>query len=193
MRHIKLLVLFLLFAPLASYATLFEFSYTFNDQPDENHPIGLVTIAGSFEGVEDGLFVRNISNFRANLDGREFSQPLITERYMPETMGEIGNPWNPHVEGLFSFDVNLNNFDVVNADYYPDGNLINYFYMFKDGDRYVRAASNYYEYASDYGDLPNNSWRLAAVQVSEPGSLPLLLLALGVMMMRNRKYGKAHK
>src|SRR5690606_24867499 len=123
-----------------------EFSYTFNGTGQGNP----ATITGSFDGVQDGLFVNDVSNFRANLDGREFSQPLIIERYSPETLDEIGNVWNPHIGGIFSFDVTLNNFSVANADYL-EGPLLNYFYMFTDNGRTTRAASDHYGYASDYG------------------------------------------
>ena len=154
-----------------------------------NHPDGPATITGSFDGIQDGLFVRNISNFRANLADREFSQPLITERYSPETMEEIGNVWNPNIEGLFSFDVTLNNFGVVNADYYIDGTLTNYFYMFTNDGITTRAASDHFMYASDYGVLSkNDSWILRAVEVNEPDMLFLSVLTLGILALRRIRH-----
>ncbi len=173
----------LLFVPAMSYAANFQFSYLFQSGYGDNRGIEPTKVTGTFVGVEDGLFVRNVSDIKINIQGREFSPNLVSALYAPVN----GNPWDFTNEGLVSFDAMKNNFVFVDADYAVNGTYTNYLLFTNDQNTtLLRQATNDnggYSYGFDDDSWTNDSWKL--VSVAEPGSLVLLMI--GVLMIRLRR------
>ena len=175
MLKLKCLVMSLLLTPLIAHATLFDFSYVFQAGYGDDRGISPTTITGSFNGEQKGNYVTNLSDIKVSIEGRDFSENLISVLYSPKT----GGPWDFSQEGQVSFDVMQNNFMFVNSEYANNGPFINYFYITSDPATQRQASNDNggYSYGFDDNSLSNQSWKLSAREVPEPSAL--LLLALG--------------
>lgn len=187
---LKLSLATLLSLPLISHAALFNFSYEFQAGYGDDRGIEPTLITGSFNGTQDGLFVKNISNIRANLQGREFAQPLIAIRYDPV----IGDPFTPE-EGIFSFDVMLNNFMIIDDTYFTERyhtnefSILNYQNMewgFSELSRVAINDNGGYSYGIDIDSSTNTSWRLTLV----PEPAGWLLMASGLALLPRRRHAQ---
>ena len=125
MLKLKCAILSLALIPLLAQATLFDFSYTFQSGYGDNRGVEPTLVQGSFIGEADGLYVKNLSDIKVTIQGRDFSNSLTSILYSPTS----GNPWDTSSEGQISFDVNLNNFMFVDSDYASSGSYTNYFYI----------------------------------------------------------------
>jgi|GEM_PF-1497672 len=184
MSKLKFLLISLLFSPMLSHATVFDFSYVFQAGYGDDRGISPTTITGSFNGEQEGNYVTHLSDIKVAIEGREFSQNLISVLYSPAT----GTPWDFSQEGQVSFDVMQNNFMFVNAEYASTGSFINYFYITSD-PAIQRQASNDnsgYSYGFDDNSLNNQSWKLSAREVPEPSALLLLVLGLIPVVLKRR-------
>lgn len=182
---LKLSLTTLLSLPLISHAALFNFSYEFQNGYGDNRGLEPTKITGSFNGNQDGLFVRNLSNISVNIQGRDFSQPLSIFLYDPTTAN--GGPFTSD-EGLISFDAMLNNFMIADSDYLTNGSFTNYFIFINYQNSYLdRSALNDnggQSYGFDQDSFSNNSWRLT--QVPEPASWLLMAGGLALFACRRR-------
>jgi hypothetical protein len=186
MSKLKVLIISLLFSPMLSYATVFDFSYVFQAGYGDDRGISPTTITGSFNGDQEGNYVTNLSDIKIAIQGREFLPNLVSVLYSPAT----GTPWDFSQEGQVSFDVMQNNFMFVNAEYANGGSLTNYFYITSD-PAIMRQASNDnggYSYGFDDNTLSNQSWKLSAREVPEPSGLLLLALGLIAVVLKRRSF-----
>jgi len=184
MKYIKALFLSTLLYPCISQAAIFDFSYLFQEGYGDDRGIEATLVTGSFSGEQDANFVKNITDIEVFIQGRKFSNNLISVLYSVET----GNPWDFNQEGAVSFDVTLNNFIFVDDTYATEGSYTNQFSITNPpSGNSLRQASNDnggYSYGFDNNSLLNDSWSLVEREVSEP-SLPMLLLSgLGIMAIR---------
>lgn len=178
MKFLKLFTLTFLLYPCLSQAAVFDFSYLFQEGYGDNRGIEATLVTGSFSGDREGDFVKNISDIKVEIQGRGFSNNLISILYSVNT----GNPWDFTQEGAISFDVTLNNFMIVDNTYATKGTYSNYFYIvnYPDGGS-TRQASNDnggVSYGFDNNPFLNNSWSLVERQAPEPSGLILLLSGL---------------
>lgn len=184
MKYIKLLVLSILLYPCISQATVFDFSYLFQEGYGDNRGIEPTLVSGSFSGEQDGDFVRNITDIEVFIQGRKFSDNLISALFSEET----GNPWDFNREGAVSFNVALNNFIFVDDSYATEGTITNYFYITNQSNgNSLRQALNDnggYSYGFESNSLLNDSWSLIVRKVPEPTILLLLLTGLAIIAIR---------
>jgi hypothetical protein len=178
----NVLLFTLLFTPLTSLAAVFDFSYVFQSGYGDNRGIGPTSVTGSFNGEQEGLYVTHLSNINVQIEGRDFSQNLISVFYSPTT----GTPWDLSQEGTISFDLMLNNFQFVDAAYATSGTFTNYFYLVSDSNIQRQAFNNNggHSYGFDNSSLTNQSWKLTAREVPEPSTLFLLAFGLIPLVLK---------
>lgn len=185
MKYIRTLLLTTLFYAWNSQAAIFDFSYLFQQGYGDNRGVEPTLVTGSFSGIQEGKFVKNISDIEVVIQGREFSDNLISILYSVET----GNPWDFNQEGKISFDVALNNFMIVDNIYSTEGTYTNYFYIINHPDgstlRQALNDNNGYSYGFDSDSFLNNSWILTQREVPETSGL-ILLLSGGVIVAVRR-------
>lgn len=189
MKYIKAILLSTLLYPCISHAAIFDFSYLFQAGYGDDRGIEPTLVTGSFFGEQDGNFVKNITGIEVSIQGRKYSDNLISVLYSVET----GSAWDFSQEGAVSFDVALNNFMFVNGTYATEGpsnhfSIINY----PDGNS-LRQADNSnggYSYGFDNDSLSNDSWSLIEREVPEPSIL--ILLASGLAITAIRRVKKLH-
>jgi len=177
MSKLKILLLSLLATPLIAHATVFDFYYVFQSGYGDDRGIGPTTVTGSFNGEQEGLYVTGLSDIQVKIAGRDFSSNLIS--MLPGDASQQGN---------VSFDLALNNFYFVDAEYATTGTTTNYFLMLNNG-AVLRQASNDnggYSYGFDDNSLSNQSWKLSAREVPEPSALFLLAFGLMAVVLKRR-------
>jgi len=187
MKYIKAILLSTLLYPCISHAAIFDFSYLFQAGYGDNRGIEPTLVTGSFFGEQDGNFVKNITGIEVSIQGRKYSDNLISVLYSVET----GSPWDFNQEGAVSFDVTLNNFKFVDDSYATEGTYTNYFLIinYPDGNS-LRQADNSnggYSYGFDSNSLSNDSWSLIEREVPEPSILILLASGLAITAVRRAK------
>lgn len=183
MKSIKAIIISVLLFPCLSHASVFDFSYLFQGGYGDDRGLEPTLVKGHFSGERNGDYVKNISDIHISIQGREFSNNLISILYAPE----IGNPWVYDQEGLVSFDASLNNFMFTDAGYLTQGTNTNYFLFINHAptEFTLRQASNDnggYSYGFDDNSYINTSWTLVE-RVPEPSTLILIfsgLLLLGI-------------
>jgi PEP-CTERM motif len=188
-RNWVLLATFASLSPLSANATLFNYSYTFQDGD---------FVSGSFTGTASDNLVTNLSNINANFDGVDFNgSGHLYESHL------IGGGW---ISGgaVVSFDGLANNFNFMDSSD-PAGNdpLYSNFFMsapFTTTLTYVvlrwgaalpgRGAALDYLGDGGYGVYDSTRWTLSAVTpVPEPETYAMLLAGLGLLgfIARRRK------
>lgn len=180
MLRLKYLFLSLALTPLLAQATLFDFSYTFQSGYGDDRGIEATTVQGSFNGDADGLFVKNLTDIKVNIQGRDFSSPI-------SSIATTENPWDTSIEGIVSFDINLNKFMFVDSDFLNTGSYTSYFYIRNISNTTQRQASNDnggYSYGFDDDSSLNSSWKLEVHEVPEPQLLLLLLGGIATISAR---------
>ena len=161
-----------------AHATVFSFSYTFNDSS---------TVTGTLQGNAAGDYVNNISDIHMFLNGTAFSGVSFAGGYDTSTrqFGAAGS-------AVLSTKAALNNFVFADAD--PNGadTANNYFYFINDPGYGQEVFAVNYNLPTMPVALDNpaaGAWSLEAVPaaVPEPSSIALTLGALGMLGVARRR------
>lgn len=163
------------FMSLMANATVFDFSYTFDDSS---------TITGSLSGTLNGSYVENVSNVQAFFNGVKFSgSPLFSAAWNTTTQD-----WDNSMNALVSTNASLNNFIFADANVPADYNVRNYFYFVND---LVSLGQQAFANNLNTGDIAldsptNKSWSLVA-RAPEPSSSMLLMLGFASILVVRQK------
>ncbi len=187
MKGVNAIILSTLLFPAISQAAMFDFSYLFQEGYGDDRGIEPTLVKGYFSGERDGDYVKNISNIKVSIQGRPFSNNLISSLYAPD----IGSPWVFDKEGQVSFNASLNNFKFVDNTYATEGTYTNYFLFTNhiDTGTILRQASNDnggYSYGFDSDSQINLSWSLVE-RVPEPSTWILIISGLIFAGIRRMK------
>jgi hypothetical protein len=154
---------FFLLVSLSAKATLFDFSYTFNDG---------TTITGSLTGNLAGDYVQNVGNVQVAANGIQDAGPMYAMSFFGP---------NATVSTIF----NLNNFLFANTS--NGNNFTESFGMINFGGGSTANAVNSIVGISAIDVPVNISWSLVAHNVPVPGTYPLLLTGLGLIAFTQRR------
>jgi PEP-CTERM motif len=163
-------------------AVTYDFRYQFTGSLVSNYG-GPYIVTGSFDGIDDGVYVTDVTNVSAALDGVSFAGPL---QFAATVYGPL----------TVSFILANNSFSIDNCALGDCGNgffLRTPTALDQTDSAYTGYLTNSFQYvqgAKVAGMPPSGDWSLTArPPVPEPGTYALFLLGLagiGVAARRRR-------
>ena len=174
-----LAVAFSLFASFAAHANgvaTFDFTYTFDS--------GQV-ITGSFNGIENGNLIGDLSNISVSLNGVPFngSGSLFASSYTAPG-SDCSTCWASG-GGVVSVNGLQSNFLIIDSNYPTTGTYSNYFYVIPwpngsqpNATQAVTPSAGIIDYYNGTYNAANWSVREVAAPVPEPETLAMLALGL---------------
>lgn len=163
---------------LQASAGLFEFSYIMSDG---------TSVTGTLTGDANGQYIENVADVTVQFDGQNIANYLYDVAYTSN------HGWDNSIDGIVSFDANLNNFLFIDSNYPSDYSYTTYFYMINYGS----GESQSYAYSRDLGHSSSSypidagAWSISQVDVPEPGTLALMGLGLIGITLTRRRLNKA--
>jgi hypothetical protein len=164
----------------SAFALTYDFRYQFTGSLVTNYG-GPYVVTGSFDGTDDGMFVKGISNLAAALDGVAFNGPL-------QITGTVYGPL------AVSFVLANNSFSLDNCAL---GNCDSLFFLrtptaFDQSDAaftgYLTNSFHSVQSAKAIGVAPSGDWSLTVrPPVPEPGTYALFALGLAGIGVASRR------
>ncbi|MGD0958256.1 MAG: VPLPA-CTERM sorting domain-containing protein [Methylomonas sp.] len=169
----------------------FDFSYIFSSGD---------VITGSMWGNLDptGLYIQNITNVQAFLDGVQFLNDISTGSLDATAWNTTTGTWDDTIAPVVSTNASLNNFAFGDTDVAsnPSG-VSNYFFFINDptqGQQVFAVNTNNLDSngnAQSAFDSPaaTGAWTITAVPL--PATLPMLTSGLAILGLAARRRAKA--
>jgi len=176
--------LFASFAAHAGGVATFDFSYTF----DTNQ-----VITGSFNGIQNGNLITDLSHISVSLDGTPFngSGSLFAASYTAAG-SDCPTCWTSG-GAVVSINGQQSNFLFVDSNFPSNGNYSNYFYVIPwpngsqpNATQAVTPSTGVVDYYN--GNYNSANWSVHEVSpVPEPETLAMLAIGLAVVVFAAKK------